>query len=53
MLVVAWLLVVLVGIIPVPAPLSAILPTIIWAVAVVICLILLLRLLAGLGPALP
>lgn len=46
-LAVAWLLTVLIGIIPVPPPIAGVIPTIIWVVAVIICLVILLRLVAG------
>jgi hypothetical protein len=42
-LLVAWLLIVLVGLIPAPAPLAGVLPTIIWVVAIIMCLFILLR----------
>ena len=44
-LVVAWLLSVLVGMIPAPPPVAGILPTIIWVIAVIVCLLILLRVL--------
>lgn len=46
-LVVAWLLVVLVGFLPVPPPISSVLPTIIWVIAVIICLVVLLNVIRG------
>ena len=46
-LLVAWLLIVLVGVIPVPTPAAGVLPTIIWVVALIICLVILLRLVTG------
>lgn len=46
-LVVAWLLVVLIGLIPVPAPIGGMLPTIIWVIAVIICLLILLSVVTG------
>lgn len=46
-LLLAWLLVALVGAIPVPAPLSGILPTVIWVGALIICVVILLQLLVG------
>ena len=52
-LVVAWLLIVLVGMLPIPSPAAGVIPTIIWVIAVIICLIILLRLVAGGLPALP
>ena len=51
-LIVAWLLVVLVGFLPVPPPISSILPTIIWVIAVIICLVVLLGVLRGTMPSL-
>jgi hypothetical protein len=50
---VAWLLVTLVAMVPVPSPIGAILPTLIWAIAAIACLIILLRVLFGAAPALP
>lgn len=46
-MVVCWLLVVLVGFLPVPAPISAVLPTIIWVLGVIICLVVLLNVIRG------
>ena len=46
-LLVAWLLTVLVGMIPVPAPAAGVLPTIIWVIAIIICLVILLRVVTG------
>jgi hypothetical protein len=51
-LVVAWLLTVLIGLVPVPPPISGVLPTIIWAIAIIICLVILLNVLRGTVPPL-
>jgi hypothetical protein len=48
-LVVAWVISVLVGLIPFPPQVRGVLPTIIWAVAAIICLVILLRLLLGIA----
>jgi hypothetical protein len=52
-LVIAWILAVLVGMIPLPAPARGVLPTIIWVVAALICLVILVRLLLGIAGPLP
>lgn len=52
-LVVAWLLTVLIGLIPVPAPIGGVIPTVIWAVAAIVCLVILLRVVVGGLPSLP
>lgn len=49
-LLVAWLLTVLIGLIPVPPPARGVLPTIIWVIAIIVCLVILLRLVAGVLP---
>jgi hypothetical protein len=52
-MVVAWLLVVLVRLIPMPPPIAGVVPTVIWVIAAIICLVILLRVVAGGLPALP
>lgn len=46
-IVVCWLLVVLVGFLPVPAPAAGILPTVIWVIGAIICLVILLNVIRG------
>jgi hypothetical protein len=52
-MVVAWLLVTLVRLIPMPPPIAGVVPTVIWVIAAIICLVILLRVVAGGLPALP
>lgn len=52
-LVVCWLLVVLVGVLPLPAPLAGIVPTVIWVIGAIICLVILLNVVRGTVPSLP
>lgn len=51
--VIAWVLVAIIGMAPLPPPVAGILPMLIWAVAVIICLLVLLRVVAHGLPALP
>lgn len=46
-LLVAWLLTILIGLIPVPPPIAGVLPTIIWVVAIICCLFVLLGVVRG------
>lgn len=52
-LVVCWLLVVLVGLLPIPAPMAGVIPTVIWVIGAIICLVVLLNVVRGTVPALP
>lgn len=51
--IVAWLLVVLLGMLPLPPPISRILPTLVWVIAVLCCLFILLGVVRGGVPSLP
>lgn len=51
--VVAWVLVAILGMAPLPPPISGILPMVVWAVAAIACLLVLLRVFVGAVPALP
>jgi hypothetical protein len=52
-LVVCWLLVVLVGLLPIPAPMAGVIPMIIWVIGAIICLVVLLNVVRGTMPSLP
>jgi hypothetical protein len=45
--VVAWVLVAVLGMAPLPPPIAGILPMLIWAIAAIVCLLILLHVVAG------
>lgn len=51
-LVVAWVIIAILGMVPVPPPISGLLPTIVWAIALIACLVILIRAVAGVPPLL-
>lgn len=47
---IAWLITVLAGLVPMPPNVKNIVSTVIWVVAVLICLVILLRVVTGAAP---